>query len=84
MDVTKMFEQLTHTDFFSEDSLKLLNKIMKIDNPMKFDDAFASDEDLNKLEEELSGLETRTPRAREFKNAVLQLPPCKAPDISFI
>jgi len=84
MNVEKMFDQLVHVDFFDEKCLELLNKIMELDNPMKFDDAFASDDDLDKLEDELERLETRAPQAVRFKQIVHGLAPCKVPDLPFI
>lgn len=53
MKVEEFFNRCPSQDPFDEDSLKLLNKIMSISSPMKFDDAFASEEQLDKLIEDL-------------------------------
>ena len=74
--VNKLFGELTHIDPFDKESLALLERVMGLDNPMRFDDDFASDEDLDKLEDELDNLDRKTPRANSFKNVVVELEPC--------
>lgn len=46
---------------------ELLDKLMAIDNPMDFDDDFATDEELEALESALDNLEIGLPEAIQFK-----------------
>jgi hypothetical protein len=84
MNVNKFFEALVHIDTFNEESLKLLENIMNIDSPMKFDDDFASDENLDKLELELDRVNRVAPQVNLFKNAINRLEPCKTDGTIFI
>jgi hypothetical protein len=82
--IDKVFEGLIHIDPFDKESLELLERMMTLDNPMRFDDDFASDEALDKLEHELERVDRRTPRANSFKKTIEGLGPCRTSGAVFI
>ena len=82
--VSKMFGKLTHIDPFDKESLELLERMMTLDNPMRFDDNFATNDALDKLEQELDRVDRRTPAANSFKRVVEELGPCRINGVIFI
>ena len=75
--MTKIFEELTAINPLSSKSLELLNKMMNIDSPMNFTNEFASEKDLERLEEEIGRLYTISSLSKKLKNIIRILKPIK-------
>lgn len=59
--IDELFEDLPEKYAFSPELQGLLDNIMSIKNPMDFDESFATNEQLDALEDELDRLESRMP-----------------------
>jgi len=79
-----IFTECVHIESFSEECRVLLERVMSVDNPMRFDDDFATDEQLNHLETQLDLFDQKTPQASQFKRAVEGLDSCITNTIQFI
>jgi len=84
MNIAKIFEDCNDIEPFQTDCYKLLDKIMSITSPMKFDDEFASNEDLDRLEAELDRFNMRSPAADTLRQAVQELTPYQTGEFVFI
>lgn len=84
MNIKKIFEECSDIEAFDEESYKLLEKLMSVSSPMKFDDEFASDEELDRLEAELDRFNRRSPEADTLRRAVRDLPPYQTGGFVFI
>jgi hypothetical protein len=84
IDIDDVFEECVHTEPFSKECLELLERIMNIDNPMRFDDSFTTDKQLNQLEEELECLDRKSPRIHSFRDIVVNARPCLTDSKLFI
>ena len=84
MNVKLIFEACDDIIPFDEDCIKLLDKIMSITSPMKFDDRFATDEELDRLESELDRFNKRSPESNMLRQVVENLDPQKTSKFIFI
>jgi hypothetical protein len=84
MNIEKIFEQCANIEPFDEECYKLLNKIMSIVSPMKFDSEFASDEELDRLEAELDRFNRRSQESDTLVRTVTNLEPYKTNRFIFI
>lgn len=84
MEINKLFESCPSLGDFDEESLTLLKEIMSLTSPMKFDNEFASDEQLDKLIEELDRFNKRGNRSDEFRYVLETIKTCKSNKFSFI
>lgn len=84
MDVKKIFESCSDIEPFNSDCYELLEKVMSITSPMKFDDEFASEEDLDRLEAELDRFNMRSPEADTLRRTIQDLEPYQTNDFVFI
>lgn len=78
MDIRSLFNSLRESPPFSEESQNLLERIMELDNPVDFNEEFASDEELDRLEDELDAREQEAPAIKKFKTITISLPSKKA------
>ena len=83
-DITKLFEELVHVEVFDTECLELLEKVMNLDNPMKFDDAFATEEQLIRLEGELDRFDNSIPQSLLLKKVIHGLRPNTTDSVLFI
>lgn len=60
MNVEKFFNGCVDIDPFDSECSKLLDKVMSVTSPMKFDADFASNEELDRLEAELDRFNIRS------------------------
>ena len=70
MNIEKFFDRCTEIGSFNEDCLELLNKVMSITSPMKFDDDFASDDEMDQLEAELDKFNVRSEETQLFHTII--------------
>lgn len=84
MNVKKIFDGCVNIDPFNQECKVLLDKIMSLSSPMKFDDEFASDEELNRLEAELDRFNRRSRESETFRYAIERLPAYKTNNFIFI
>jgi len=84
MNINKIFEACDDIDPFDVECSKLLDKIMSITSPMKFDSEFASDEELDRLEAELDRFNRRCPETDTLRRTLQELEPQKTSDFIFI
>ena len=83
-EMDELFESCTAVEPLNEVAQNLLTKIMNINNPMTFNEEFASDEDIQTLERELERLDISSTRWEEFRRTVGELDPHVVEDIMFI
>ena len=84
LNIEKIFNRCVAIESFNEDCYTLLNKIMSINSPMKFDDEFASDEELDRLEAELDRFNRRSRQADVLRNTIRALAPSQTNRFIFI
>lgn len=84
MNIKKIFESCVDIEPFDEECYTLLNKVMTISSPMKFDSEFVSDEQLDRLEAELDRFNIRSAESDILKNTIQILEPYKTSDFIFI
>lgn len=73
MNIDKLFENLPDEADFNPELQDLLNRIIAITNPMDFDNDFATDEQLEALENEMDRLETKMPELLKFIDAIKKM-----------
>lgn len=73
MNIDKLFENLPDEVDFNPELQDLLDRIMALTNPMDFDDDFATDEQLEALEDEMDRLEAKLPELLKFMDAVKKM-----------
>lgn len=73
MNLNDMFDSMAETRTLPEESERLLERIMVLSSPMKFDAAFASDEELDRLEQELENAAHLQPKVQDMIYTVLGL-----------
>jgi len=83
-DVSKIFDSLTEITDIEQRCNSLLESLVNIKNPMKFDDNFATDEQLNQLEIYLDNKLVGNAEAESFKNIINSLPPALVQGFVFI
>lgn len=79
-----IFDNCDELREFDVDCKELLDKIMTIKTPMSFDDDFATDAELQALEDELDRMAVQMPQAVNIKDIILKLPAVRATKINFI
>jgi hypothetical protein len=84
MNVAKIFEGCVDIEAFDEECFKLLESLMSITSPMKFDDDFATDEQLDRLEAELDRFNRRSREADTLRQAIQDLAPYQSNRFTFI
>lgn len=84
MNIKKVFENCVETEPFSENCYNLLNRIMSISSPVKFDNEFASEEELNNLESELDRFNIRNEVSNTLRTVLEGLQPHRTNDFTFI
>ena len=75
MDIKKIFKKVKDTEVMPIVLKELLDKIMTLKNPMDFDDEFATDEQLDALEDALDGQEGKMPMIIKFIDTLSSLKP---------
>lgn len=83
MNVSNLFENVSDASVNNE-LQNLLNRIMAITNPMDFDDDFATDAQLEALEDEMDRLESRMPELLKFLEAVKKTKASETTTLVFI
>lgn len=83
MNVSNLFENVSDVSVNNE-LQDLLNRIMAITNPMDFDDDFATDEQLEALEDEMDRLESRMPELLKFLEAIKKTKASETTTLVFI
>lgn len=71
MDITQLYEALPATEGISDEQTALLARIMNLENPVDFD--FATDEEMDALENALDRAEREVPQSMRFKEVVASL-----------
>jgi hypothetical protein len=84
VNIELLFNNCPEVAGFSEGCQALLEKLMTITSPMDFNNDFASDEELDRLEQELDRLDTKNPNVESFKKIVVDLKEKKANGFIFI
>lgn len=84
INIDNFYENCLAIDDITKKANILLEKILNIKNPMKFDDNFASEEDLESLEKMLDNTYSRNLSLNNFKEIFKELKPVKALRINFI
>jgi len=84
LDISKIFDNLTEITEVEQECNLLLEKITNIKTPMKFDDNFATDSQLDDLENYLDSLSSGNMEANSFKNIINSLPPALVQGFVFI
>jgi len=84
MNPKQIFDNCDELREFNADCKELLDKLMAIKTPMSFDDDFATDAELQALEDELDRMAAQIPQAVNIKQIILNLPAVRATKINFI
>lgn len=84
MNVRKIFDGCEEIKGFDPNAKTLLDKIMNIKTPMGFDDEFATDEELQTLEEELDRGHSYAPQILNVKRVISKLPAIRSFKVNFI
>lgn len=71
MDLQEFFDDLPEAEILGEELQELLTRLIAITNPMDFNDDFATDEQLEALENSLDNLEIGMPVANQLKGQVI-------------
>ena len=74
MDIQRLFEEMPEVQSMTEEQRELLNRIMTLDNPINFNGEFASDEELDALENALDQTEREVPHQIQLKTLILSAP----------
>lgn len=82
--IEKLFEDIPEHIIFDPALQELLDKIMAITNPMDFNDDFATDAQLEALENEMDRLESRMPELQKFLRLVKNVKATEMDKPSFI
>lgn len=83
-EISKIFDSLTEITDLEQECNCLLTRLLEIKNPMKFDDTFATDEQLNQLETYLDNKSIGNMEAESFKSIINSLPPALVQGFVFI
>lgn len=73
MDIERLFESLPEIQTISNEQRQLLDRLMALENPVDFDDEFATDEELDALEDALDQSEREAPHHIQLKNHILRI-----------
>lgn len=73
VNIERLYENCPEMNGFDESCQALLEKLMTVTSPMDFGDDFASDEELDRLEQELDRLDVRNPNIVKIKQIVMGL-----------
>lgn len=84
MNIKSIFEACADIEPFDEECHKLLDKIMSITSPMKFDSGFATEEELDRLEAELDRFNRRSAESETLRRTLEELAPQKTSGFIFI
>jgi len=75
---------MTETKTISQEAEELLDRIMSISSPMKFDANFATDEQLDSLTQALEGIISLLPKTENLIFSVLELESIVSNEANFI
>jgi len=75
---------MTETKTISQEAEELLDRIMSISSPMKFDANFATDEQLDSLTQVLEGIISLLPKTENLIFSVLELESIVSNEANFI
>jgi len=84
INLNDLYESMTETRTLAPESEELLGKLLSLSSPMKFDDDFATDEQLDRLEQELENTAHLQPKVQEMIYIVLGLKPVTSNKAVFI
>ncbi|MFA5048332.1 MAG: hypothetical protein WC516_04915 [Patescibacteria group bacterium] len=84
MKIDQIFENVPESTDFNIEAQELLNKIMAIKNPMDFDDDFATDIQLEALEDEMDRLESRMSKLLKFIDTLKKIKASESNKPTFI
>ncbi len=84
MNVEKIFKACADIEPFDQECRKLLDKVMSVSSPMKFDDEFATDAELDRLEAELDRFNRRSRESDTLRITVEGLPAYQTNSFVFI
>jgi len=73
MNIQRLFEEMPEVQSMTEEQHELLDRIMNLDNPINFNGDFASDEDLDGLENALDQSEREVPHQIQLKTTILSV-----------
>lgn len=74
MNVEEFFNSLVEINSLSAEQRELIDKMMSLETPMSFDDDFATDEELDALENIMDAAEREAPSYITLKEVISQLP----------
>jgi len=84
INIDEIFEGCLQTQEFDKDSAELLEKVLSIKSPMKFDEQFASDDHLDLLLSEMERMDIRKPHMEKLKNLIHSIKPSRSLQLKFI
>lgn len=84
INLSEFYTKCIEIGTLSERSQELIDKIMSMSNPMKFDNDLATDEELDTLEHDLDRIYSREPNVNKFKGLLINLKPVKSSGLTFI
>lgn len=84
MDIRRIWRRLSDTVIITEEQRELLERIMTLQNPVEFDEEFATDEQLDALEDALDRAEVEVPHQIQLKQIIENTAPKVADDLEFI
>jgi len=73
INLNDLYEMMAETRTLTQESEELLNKLLSLSSPMKFDASFATDEQLDRLEQELENTAHLQLQVQEMIYTVLGL-----------
>jgi hypothetical protein len=84
LDLNEIYNSMTETKTISQEAEELLDRIMSISSPMKFDANFATDEQLDSLTQALEGIISLLPKTENLIFSVLELESIVSNEANFI
>ena len=84
LDLNEIYNSMTETKTISQEAEELLDRIMSISSPMKFDANFATDEQLDSLTQVLEGIISLLPKTENLIFSVLELESIVSNEANFI
>jgi acyl carrier protein phosphodiesterase len=84
LDLNEIYNFMTETKTISQEAEELLDRIMSISSPMKFDANFATDEQLDSLTQALEGIISLLPKTENLIFSVLELESIVSNEANFI
>jgi hypothetical protein len=84
LDLNEIYDSMTETRTISQEAEELLDRIMSISSPMKFDANFATDEQLDSLTQALEDIISLLPKTENLIFSVLDLESIVSNEANFI